>query len=79
MENFITQFLPNLGLAGFAIFIMWKQSESSARRFREKDEDMTKLNEEVRHMMMTQISENTQALRDNTEALSVLKAIIGNK
>lgn len=83
MEATLLQLLPNLGLAGFAMFILWKQFESSQKRSKEKDEEFIsyinskdrsfidemakkdhlfrELEKEVRHSVMKQLADNTNA------------------
>lgn len=73
MEPSITQLLPNLGIAGFAIWIMWKMYDTSQRRFKEKDQEFIgeinkrdasfrELEKEVRTSIMSQLAENTNAM-----------------
>ena len=43
MTTFDPGIIANIGVAGFAIWIMWRMYESSQRRFKEKDEDYKRL------------------------------------
>lgn len=68
----ILQLVPNLGIAGFAIYIMWLMYKTSSHRLRQKDEDMIKVNAEIRDTLVKQLADNTRALNDNTQALKAV-------
>ena len=79
MDTIITSLIPNLGIAGFSMWILYRMFLSYQARAKEKDTDLLKLNEEVRHMLVKQLSDNTKALNDNTEALRLLRNCLPTK
>lgn len=74
--------IPNLGIAAFAIFIMWKMYTSSFTRLKEKDQELIveidkrdKRNEDQQRTFIDFTSKihesNTLQLSKNTEALAL--------
>lgn len=53
--------LSNLGVAGFAILVMWWMYQSSSNRLDKKEEDFRLLEKEVRDKIMEQLNKNTSA------------------
>lgn len=69
----------NLGVAGFAIWIMWLMYKSAAderkrndERMDNKDGDFRKLEKEVRTEIIVQLAASTTALRDNAKVMERL-------
>lgn len=59
-----TQLLPiasNLGVAGFAIWILWKMFDSNQREREDNNLYIRGLEKEVRDKVLTQLAENTKA------------------
>lgn len=83
----ISQVLPNLGVAGFALFILWKMYDASQKRLKEKDQEVLaeidkrdKRNEESQKVF-NKYAEETQRsmmkhINDNTNALSSFTAAV---
>jgi hypothetical protein len=71
--------ISNLGVAGFAIWIMWLMYKAAAaerqrydERMDSKDKDFRKLEQEVRTEITVQLAASTTALRDNAKVMEKL-------
>ena len=61
--------VTNLGVAGFAILVMWWGYQASAKRIDERDIAFRALEKEVREKIMTQLNENTRIFERVMERL----------
>ncbi len=80
MSPDLVQSAVNLGVAGFAILVMWWMYQSAERerqrndlRLDKRDEKYEKLQEEVRGEIMATL---VAATTTNTEAIQVLKLVL---
>ena len=62
MENALLQPVIQLGVAGFAILVMWWMYQSSSSRLDKAYDDHKSLEREVRDKIMGQLAQNTNAL-----------------
>lgn len=62
MPNDFVQPVIQLGVAGFAILVMWWMYQSSSTRLDKAYEDHKALEKEVRDKIMGQLGQNTNAL-----------------
>lgn len=68
--------VANLGVAGFAILIMWwkdqasaKERDAHARQLDAREQAFHKLENEVRTEISAQLASSTAALRDNAKIM----------
>jgi hypothetical protein len=61
MEAFGVEQLSNLGVAGFAILVLWWMYQSSSARLDKAYEDHKALEKEVREKIISQLERNTVA------------------
>ena len=71
METSLLPVLANLGVAGFAIYIMWRKDQSAAeertrflKEIGERENAFRTLEEQVRNQIFTQLTENTKVLEN---------------
>jgi hypothetical protein len=71
--------ISNLGVAGFAIWVMWLMYKAAAaerlrydERMDAKDQDFRALEKEVRTEITVQLAASTTALRDNAKVMEKL-------
>jgi hypothetical protein len=62
--------ITNLGVAGFAIFVIWKQSDRHARQLDERDASSRALEREIRDKIMTALANSTHAVTESTKTLA---------
>lgn len=65
----LLQPVTNLGVAGFAILVIWWVYQDSQNRNDAKDEAFRTLEKEVRTEITTQLIASTSALRDNAKIM----------
>lgn len=61
MDSFGVDQLSNLGVAGFAILVLWWMYQSSSSRLDKAYDDHKALEKEVREKIISQIDRNTVA------------------
>ncbi|HEY1747833.1 MAG TPA: hypothetical protein VGG11_13860 [Xanthobacteraceae bacterium] len=70
--------IANLGVAGFAILIMWWKDQAHARQLDERDKAFRVLEEEVRTNITAQLISSTSALQNNSKVMErVLDKLTG--
>jgi hypothetical protein len=62
--------ITNLGVAGFAILVMWWMYDASSKRIDERDNAFRALEKEVRERIMTQLNENTNVFQEVLQQLT---------
>ncbi len=81
MEGDLLKAIPEVGIAGFAIYVMWQMQQSHIKREEVKDELFIKqmnerenafrdLEREARTSLSKQLNESTQALTHSTSIIS---------
>ncbi len=65
--------ITNLGVAGFAILVMWWMYKHSSEQFEKKDFAMRSLEKEVRDTIVEQLKKNTDAFNRVLEHFSLHK------
>lgn len=56
--------VTNLGVAGFAILVMWWMFQANSKRIDERDTALRALEKEVRDRIMSQLNENTRVFTE---------------
>lgn len=62
--------VTNLGVAGFAIFVIWKQSDRHAKQLDERDASSRALEREIRDKIMVALGQSTQAVTESTKIIA---------
>jgi hypothetical protein len=62
--------ITNLGVAGFAIFVIWKESDRHAKQLDERDASSRALEREIRDKIMTALGASTHAVAESTKIIS---------
>ena len=70
MENVGIETLSNLGVAGFAILVLWWMYQSSSARLDKAYDDHKTLEREVRDKIISQLDRNTVAFERIMDHLS---------
>lgn len=82
MDPTTAQFLPsiaNLGVAGFAIFVMWKMYETSGKQLQKGQEELRDLEKEVRTSITGQLMENTKVMERTTTVMERVVDMLNRK
>jgi hypothetical protein len=62
--------ITNLGVAGFAIFVIWKMSDRHAKQLDDRDRSARTFEESVRRSLLAALEKSTEALTASTQGLA---------
>lgn len=68
----------NLGIGGFAILVMWWMYQSSAKERNEHFKAFRELEKEVRDTVMSQLSQNTEAMKEGAKTMERVLTLLSN-
>ena len=70
------QIIIQLGVAGFALFILWKTSERHSKQIDERERAFREYAGEHNHRMTDLVTESTQAIKESTRAIKESSSLI---
>ncbi len=76
--NDLIQIITNLGIGGFALFILWKQNDSHAKQLDERDCNYRNFVNENNHKMTNLVIESTKTIIESTETIKKTGEMIGS-
>jgi hypothetical protein len=68
--------IVNLGIGGFAIYIMWRMYESSAKERNEHFRAFRELESDIRNKFAAQLMENTNAMLEHSKIMATVLKLI---